>query len=147
MSLPTLTHLATHFNQTTHNYTAPHTTVAGLDPTSPVNIHRSYLLDINPAYIDRDRGNRENVIDARWIDTRNGLFIDITAVSETMPKTMSGIWSCKNFHHYELEDLWPMRETLFEGVPAKVPYNYVKILSEEYKEGALVVQNYEGYVL
>lgn len=40
-----------------------------------------------------------------------------------------------------------MRETMFEGVPAKVPYSYDKILIDEYKEKALVYTEYEGYVV
>lgn len=40
---------------------------------------RLYLLDVNPHYSNRDPEDQLNVIDARWIDTRNGLYIDITA--------------------------------------------------------------------
>ena len=87
-----------------------------------------------------------NIIDARWIDLRNGLFIDITGLSETHPDTNPGIWSCKNYHRYHTSDLYPMRETVFEGVVAKVPYSYDKILIDEYQEKALVVTEYEGHV-
>lgn len=38
-----------------------------------------------------------------------------------------------------------MRETVFEGVPAKVPYSYDKLLIEEYKEKALVVTEFQGH--
>jgi hypothetical protein len=92
------------------------------------------------------RGDGANIIDARWIDTRNGLFIDITGLAETHPDTKPGIWSCKNYHRYHTSELYPLRETIFEGVPAKVPYNYDKILVDEYKEKALVDTEYAGYV-
>lgn len=85
-----------------------------------------------------------NVIDARWIDTRNGLFIDITGLSETRPDAYPGVLSCKNYHHYRVTDLYPMRTTTFEGVEAKVPYAYDKILIEEYHEKALTKTEYEG---
>ena len=105
---------------------------------------REYLLDVNPMQWERDRGDGMNVIDARWIDTRNGLFIDITGLSETQPEAAPGIWSCKNYHHYRTKDLYPMRESTFEGMPAKIPYAYDKILLEEYHQKALVLTEYEG---
>jgi hypothetical protein len=107
---------------------------------------RKFLLDVNPWIWERERGDGANVIDARWIDTQNGLFIDITGLSETHPDTKPGVWVCKNYHRYNTADLYPMRETMFEGVVAKVPYAYDKILVQEYKEKALVVTDFEGYV-
>lgn len=85
-----------------------------------------------------------NVIDARWIDVRNGLFIDITGLSETRPDTYPGLWSCKNYHNYKTEELYPMRETMFEGVVARVPYAYDKILRDEYSQMALINTNFHG---
>lgn len=108
-------------------------------------MERSYLLDINPAYVLRSDANGNNVIDARWVDMRNGLYIDLTAVSETEPSKDPGVWSCKNMHRYRTRDLYPLRHTLFEGAMTKVPYAYVRVLSEEYQEKALVVTEYEGY--
>jgi hypothetical protein len=86
-----------------------------------------------------------NVIDARWIDIRNGLFIDITGLSETHPDSQPGIWSCKNYHHYRTDEIYPLRETMFEGVMARVPYSYDKILTDEYKETALVNTQFNGH--
>lgn len=129
----TLQYLGKKYNQTMHKYQP--------EDGTP---EREYLLDIG-AYIDeRDRGDGMNVIDARWIDITNGLFIDITGLSETHPDTSPGVWSCKNYHRYHTSDLYPMRETVFEGVPAKVPYSYDKILLEEYHEKAFVVTEYQG---
>jgi hypothetical protein len=129
----TLTYLATYMNYTTYKYT-----------DEEYDISREYLLDINPYYIERDRGDGMNIIDARWIDIRNGLYIDITGLSETQPDIYPGIWSCKNYHHYLTKDLYPMRESIFEGVPAKIPYAYDKILIDEYAEKALTLTEYEG---
>ncbi|KAF2710835.1 hypothetical protein K504DRAFT_429184 [Pleomassaria siparia CBS 279.74] len=106
---------------------------------------REFLLDVNPWIWERERGDGANIIDARWIDTSNGLFIDITGLSETHPDTNPGVWVCKNYHRYATSDLYPMRETLFEGAIAKVPYAYDKILVQEYKEKALVVTDFEGH--
>jgi hypothetical protein len=131
----TLDYLGQHFNRSIHHYVSEDKTVK-----------REYLLDVNPWIWERDRGDGMNVIDARWIDVRNGLFIDITGLSETKPETDPGVWSCKNYHRYRTSDLYPMRESIFEGVPAKIPYAYDKILIEEYQQKSLVVTEYEGYV-
>jgi hypothetical protein len=131
----TLHYLGKEHNQSTHEYIADGRHTA----------KRQYLLDVNPWIWQRDRGDGMNIIDARWIDVQNGLFIDITGLSETHPDSKPGVWSCKNYHKYRVTDLYPMRESVFEGVSAKVPYAYDKILIKEYKEKALVDTEFEGY--
>jgi phosphorylcholine metabolism protein LicD len=136
VSAATLTWLGENLNMTMHNYT--------LIAEDGTEVNRSYLLDINPNNVDRVRGDGMNVIDARWIDVRNGLFIDITGLSETNPSKQPGVWSCKNYHRYRTRDLYPLRETVFEGVPALVPYAFDKILTEEYSARALTKTVHEG---
>ncbi|KAL8835470.1 MAG: hypothetical protein Q9170_003303 [Blastenia crenularia] len=131
----TLAYMRQHYNHTRYNY------VSNDDPP----VKRTYLLDVNPASAERERGNGLNIIDARWIDTRNGLYIDITGLSETHPNDQPGVWSCKNYHRYHTTDLYPMRETMYEGVIAKVPYAYDRILTQEYEEKALILTDYEGH--
>lgn len=130
----TLAYMGKHYNNTHYEY------VSKDDPP----VKRTYFLDVNPASIERERGNGLNIIDARWIDTRNGLYIDITGLSETHPDDQPGVWACKNYHRYHTTDLYPMRETMYEGVIAKVPYAYDRILTQEYEEKALVLTDYEG---
>ncbi|KIM98964.1 hypothetical protein OIDMADRAFT_56138 [Oidiodendron maius Zn] len=137
VSASTLTWLGENLNMTVHNYTA----VASDGSES----QRQYLLDINPNHVDRQYGNGLNVIDARWVDVRNGLFIDITGLSETRPTQQPGVWSCKNFHRYNTRDLYPLRETMFEGVPALVPYAFDKVLTDEYSQNALKKTFHEGH--
>jgi hypothetical protein len=139
VSASTLTWLGENLNMTMHNYTS-------INPDG-TEVNREYLLDINPNHIERVRGDGMNVIDARWIDVRNGLFIDITGLSEVNPSTQPGIWTCKNFHRYRTRDLYPLRETEFEGVKALVPYSFDKILTQEYSTRALTKTLHEGYVL
>lgn len=131
--------MASNLNRTTYTYDS---SVA--PDTSDTVVVREYLLDVNPYAWERTRGDGMNIIDARWIDIRNGLYIDITGLSETHPDSAPGVWSCKNDHKYRTRDLYPMRESVYEGVPAKVPYAYDKILLEEYHEKALVLTEYEG---
>ena len=129
----TLDYLAKHMNGTTHDYLS-----------EDGSFQRSYFLDVNPWFWERDRGDGMNVIDARWIDVQNGLFIDITALTETHPDNTPGVLSCKNYHRYWTEDLYPMRESEIEGVIVKIPFAYDRILTDEYETSALFVTEYEG---
>jgi LicD family len=106
---------------------------------------RDYFLDVNPYWVERVHGDGANFIDARFIDTRNGLYVDITALTELDPENRPNIVSCKNYHNYRLEDIYPLRESVFEGTKAKVPYNYKTILAEEYSQRSLVLAVWEGY--
>ncbi|EEQ88767.1 hypothetical protein RJZ56_002269 [Blastomyces dermatitidis] len=133
----TLFRMVDSFNHTIYNY---HTSAPDNNQTQ-----RSYLLDVNPHARRRDRGQGQNIIDARWIDMRNGLFIDITGVSELNPDTEPGVLQCKNFHKYKTSDLYPMRESVYEGVPAKIPYKYHEILIREYGKSAFLVMDYEDH--
>lgn len=126
----TLAYLGDHHNQTIYEY------VSG-------DVKREYLIDVNPHSRQRDRGDGKNIIDARWIDMRNGLYIDITGISELKPDTEPGVLSCKNRHKYKTTDIYPMRESTFEGVPAKIPYKYDEILLKEYHPKALVKLDYQ----
>ncbi|CAI6098706.1 hypothetical protein V2G26_001372 [Clonostachys chloroleuca] len=105
---------------------------------------KTYLLDVNPHHSDLTRGDGANVIDARWIDMQTGLFIDITGVRER-EASRPGVWSCKNYHRYEARQLWPLRPTKFEGVPALVPYSYQDILTDEYGHKSIVAEEWEHH--
>ncbi len=137
ISAATLEWLGKELNMTMHNYTS-------VGREGGEKVERQYLLDVNPNYVDRVRGDGMNVIDARWVDIRNGLFIDVTGLSETNPTMQPGVWSCKNFHRYRTRDIYPLRETVFEGVPALVPYNFDRVLTEEYSARALTKTMHEG---
>lgn len=57
----------------------------------------TYLLDINPYHSFVSTRDAANKIDARWIDMRNGKYIDITALHK---KPESGMLMCKDGHQY-----------------------------------------------
>ncbi|KAF4119498.1 LicD family [Geosmithia morbida] len=137
----TLTWLGDNLNGTEHAYNV---TLSAAVAGAPTVETRSYLLDVNPHHSEVKKGDGRNIIDARWIDTSNGMFIDITAVRERH-EDRPGLWSCKNNHRYDSTDLWPMRLSLFEGVKANVPYNFQRILSDEYEEKGLVAEQWEGH--
>ncbi|KAH8698396.1 putative mannosylphosphate transferase [Talaromyces proteolyticus] len=130
----TLTRMAREFNRTISQYVSPDR-----------KYKREYMLDINPWAYFRDQGPGHNIIDARWIDTTNGLYIDITALSRFDPVGKPDTWECKNWHKYETEDLFPLRESTFEGVTAMVPYKYQEMLLEEYTVKSLTRTKYHNH--
>ncbi|KAJ3255447.1 hypothetical protein HK103_006264 [Boothiomyces macroporosus] len=94
---------------------------------SPNETFGKYLFEINPHFRIRTP-QKQNKIDARFIDTRNGYFIDITGVS-----LINDTIACKTPHSYQIDDIFPLVRTSFEGVPAWRPNNFEKILKQEYK--------------
>lgn len=51
--------------------------------------------------------------------------------------------------HLDADDLqdtyiFPLRETFFEGTPAKIPFAYKEVLEAEYKQKALTLTDFEG---
>jgi hypothetical protein len=133
----TLAQLATQYNQSRHEY-------AYTDAATGKPATETYLLDVNTFATKVDRGSGHNSIDARWIDVATGMYVDITGLMERDPKKSPGVVSCKNFHAYRQEELFPLRESTFEGVPALVPFEYKNILAGEYQEKSMVVTEFQG---
>ncbi|OJJ49879.1 hypothetical protein ASPZODRAFT_128436 [Penicilliopsis zonata CBS 506.65] len=130
----TLARLGDDFNQTIVSYTS-----------ADKKVKRKYLLDINPWSRQRERGKGHNIIDARWIDIKTGLYIDITGLSRLNPETEPDIWQCKNFHKYKVQDIYPLRKTTFEGTAAMVPFLYDSILTDEYSLRSLTATNFHNH--
>ncbi|KAL4964490.1 putative mannosylphosphate transferase (Mnn4) [Aspergillus stella-maris] len=133
VSETTLFRLADEFNGTEYHY----------NTTNP-DVEHSYLLDINPWARQRDRGMGLNIIDARWIDMKTGLYIDITGLSR-LNELKPNEFGCKNNHNYLVNDIYPLRSTFFEGVAAKVPFRFESVLKDEYHEKALKETKYNHY--
>jgi hypothetical protein len=69
----------------------------------PMMQGREYLLEVNPHYKIREPTDKLNVIDARWIDTETGLFIDITAARYNLSHPQGeGILGSKDGHEYRV---------------------------------------------
>lgn len=64
---------------------------------------RRFLLEVNPNFVHREVNDRLNLIDARWIDTTTGLFIDITAARYYLGHPEGeGMLFDKNSHEYRV---------------------------------------------
>lgn len=128
--------LSEHYNMTEHTMELPG------------GESRTYLLEINPNFVHRTVADKANVIDARWIDTSSGLFIDITGVRRDYRSRNDGqqfALLCKDRHQFDERDIFPLRDSFFEEVPVKIPYAYTTLLAEEYGADSMVRTHYRGY--
>jgi hypothetical protein len=131
---------------------------------------KKYLIEVNPNYTNKSTTDIYNHIDVRWIDVSNGLYIDITTIhvapnnhpdsltnspySSTHPSAHESdpdafdtetLLYVKDTHAYLSSQLFPLRQSTFEGVNVKVPYAYEEVLLEEYGSDALIEDWYNGY--
>ncbi|KAK4105591.1 hypothetical protein N658DRAFT_513005 [Parathielavia hyrcaniae] len=100
-----------------------------------------YLLELSPYAKDREQADQLHPADARWIDTKTGLFLNVYAVRYNLSRPVGEgrlrRLSCKDGSEMVDTDLFPLRVTIFEGVPAKVPFCYRELLAMEYGAEAL----------
>lgn len=137
MSEQSMGHLANYYNMTIHHYKLP-----------GIPEGRDYMLEINPHWSNGSIADKMNMIDARWVDTETGLFIDITTLRRNVTAEAEGhegYMMCKDRHHYNYTDIFPLRESIFEDTPVKIPYAYTDLLVEEYGTKSLVQKNYENH--
>lgn len=109
---------------------------------------KEYLLEVNPHYRNGSTSDKLNVIDARWIDIDTGLFIDITTLRRNATAEAEGdlgAMMCKDGHGYYEDDIFPLRASVFEGMPVKVPNAYASLLEEEYGRSSLTQVDFLGY--
>ena len=107
---------------------------------------RDYMLEINPDFARKTKWDHLNTIDARWIDMQSGVFIDITALRPNDTARARGQWEaleCKDNHKYNESDIFPLRDSYFEGLPTKIPYEYAWLLEEEYTKESLTRTEFE----
>ena len=131
----TMGFLARYYNMTEYYFALP-----------GEKIGRNYMLEINPHYRNASVTDHLNVIDARWIDTDTGLFIDVSTVRPNHTARAEGVEGslmCKDKHHYLERDIFPLRDGFFEGFHVKIPFDYEWLLVEEYGRKALTLTSYE----
>ena len=141
-----LAFLAEYYNMTIHHYTVRVPPDAEGDVWDEAG--RDYLLEINPNWTNDSTDDKHNVIDARWIDTTTGLFIDITAlrINQSVMDLGEGqnMYS-KDKHEYNSKSIFPLRESAYEDRPVHVPYAYAALLEEEYGKKVMTKTKYEGH--
>lgn len=70
-----------------------------------------------------------------------GIYIDITGVREMEV----GVLTDKHFHTFGHSDVFPLDDSVYEGVPAKVPHSADWILIEEYGPSSLVNTDFRDH--
>lgn len=139
------------------------------------SMKKKYLLEVNPQYKNSSTKDRANKIDARWIDTSTGLFIDITTLhiqpystispkhpqshsphpstSTSSPTSLDALENAdiplytKDSHAYTSSQLFPLRLTSFEDTLTLVPFDYERVLLDEYGKDAITQTWYRGLSL
>lgn len=107
-------------------------------------INGRYLLDVNPGIRNR-WSEKDNIIDARFIDMETGTFIDITALAFMGYHGNNSVVACKTPHFYDLYTLLPLRKTIFENVECYVSNDWRNHLVLEYGEKSLITTEYKGF--
>ncbi|CCH42387.1 hypothetical protein BN7_1932 [Wickerhamomyces ciferrii] len=114
-----------------------------------------FLYQTNPWYL---QPHYKQHIDSRYIDVRSGIYIDISCLwldqsiehydkedeeneekakkegNDTPEKALRQV-HCKNNRRFPLDDLFPLRRTLFEGAQGYMPYKPKKVLWDTYGKG------------
>jgi len=122
---------------------------------------KKYLLEVNPNYLNTSTRDKENVIDARWIDTSTGVFIDITTIHvQPIPATTNQAdrvddndeeedddleLYTKDQHAYSYSQVFPLRSSTIEGLDVHVPYDYEGLLLDEYGPKAITHKWFRGW--
>lgn len=119
-----------------------------------------YLIDCSTFIHHRDRPQKDNHIDARFIDIDTGTYIDITGVgrnNEQPPpeyetyirnKNSKGeeveLYMDRRKHWLSFEQISPLRYSMLGGVPVYVPNDIMSMLNYEYSKGT-TAYHFNGY--
>ena len=109
---------------------------------------KRYRLEINPHHNMRATLNRwpgdqreQNKIDARFFDTHNGLYIDITALHPVDDVLMA----TKCPHVFPREWMFPLQRSTLSGIDVFVPSRPSDMLMQEYGPEVLTATRFNGY--
>lgn len=81
------------------------------------------------------------MLNPNYLQDEQSTTVDLNSLHEKLDQRKKELWTnkeifnCKNNHFYELNELSPLKMTLFEGIKAYVPQNYEGILKREYRKG------------
>ena len=92
-----------------------------------------FIVEINPNSNNYSIEDVNNKISSRVISKRNGMFIDITYFKKIKNK-----YICKDGHIYNINDIIPIKKTIFEDYELYVPNNIKNVLIKEYGEKVLL---------
>lgn len=120
---PSMYRLAAYHNMTVHTFRIP-----ALDTV------KNYVLKIKPLYASRQIGQVDTV-DAHWIDMQTEQSIDVETFRPAL--SVEGSSPESALDQYKYEEVYPLKDDVFEGVPVKVPQGYRRLLIKGYGSEAL----------
>lgn len=124
VSEPALAFMAHFYNLSMHHF-----------ELSETGEKRQFMLEVNPHWTNGSTTDHLNTIDARFIDTTTGLFVDITTLRkdrERDPDGSKGLMMVKDKHRFQAKDIYPLRQSVFEDRPVRIPYAYAELLTKKY---------------
>jgi hypothetical protein len=89
-------------------------------------ISNQYRFEINEQFSNRNP-NPTNSIDAKFIDINTDYFIEITGLN----KQRDDFIGCKTPFIYDYQEIFPLKRTLWNGIPTWIPFHSEKILVKE----------------
>lgn len=136
MPIDELVNLAKNYNQT-------------LVVENPSEGYGKYLIEVNSYMHNRGVSDQQNHIDARFIDVDSGIYIDITALSNSNAKPPREyevknlvdlgqdklIFNDRRKHFYNLDQIGPLKFSMMTGIPVLVPHEISNRLTFEYSKG------------
>lgn len=121
---------------------------AALQANEVIYNEDKYLLEINPNHINRNSLNHNNndwtepnKIDARFIDRQTGLFLDITALYPIG----GGRLATKCPHVYQATNIFPLQQSILDGMKVYLPANVSEVLTQEYGVEVLIKKTFGEY--
>lgn len=109
--------------------------------------NKDFIIDINPNYNNYSVKDTNNLISARVINKKSGVFIDIL-----FHKKVENYLICKDRNNYRISDIYPIKSGLINNIPVYVPNKIKNVLKQRYgkvhvEKSAGVPTNRDDWIL
>lgn len=117
------------------------------DKTSISNMKEDFcsdeniIIEINPYSYEYSEADTENIISARCISRKNGLYIDIVYFKQD-----ETCLRCKDGNVYQTNCVFPLRKVIFEGVEIFAPNDVECCLIQRYGKEVLKPLDNKGWL-
>ncbi|EGV60774.1 hypothetical protein CANTEDRAFT_111570 [Yamadazyma tenuis ATCC 10573] len=130
-----------------------------------------YFVDVGSSITYREKGNGNNNIDGRFIDTDTGLYVDITAlaITNTLAPTQydslpapefaevtgqenfhlnlkHGLANCRNDHFVKVDEVNLLKPIHFQDQTSYLSTNFLIMINNEYELSSMTEKNYRDYI-
>jgi hypothetical protein len=110
-----------------------------------IDIDTGLFIDITTLRVDKGGANdKEDVSDMEVVQSIDYQTRKRLAAKQVSIHSDSHLMYCKDKHAFLSSQIYPLRTSLFEGVPVRIPYAYQELLAEEYGAGSLTEHEFLG---